>query len=116
MKECLHVKQRKRPAPAGKPRRDRDDEHFAVRHIFQALTDLPRVMGLIWSSSRWMTSTMVLVSLISGVVAAVSVWITRGVVDSVIVVAFSPSHPLGPVWFFVVAQLVVGLGRACSAP
>lgn len=97
------------PTPAGKPRRDRDDEHFAVRHIFQALIDLPRVMGLIWSSSHWMTITMALVSLISGVVPAVSVWITRGVVDSVIVAAFSPSHPLGPVWFFVVAQLVVGL-------
>ena len=95
--------------PAGKPRRDRDDEHFALRNIFQAFTDLPRVMGLIWSTSHWMSVTMALIGLVSGFLPAVSIWITRGVVDSVIAAAFSPSHPLGPVWFFVVAQLVVGL-------
>ncbi len=93
----------------GRPQRGRDDEQFEIRKIFLAFTDLPRVMGLIWSTSRWMTIIMALVSIISGFLPAVSVWITRGVVDSVIVAAFSPSHPLGPVWFYVVAQLVVGL-------
>jgi ATP-binding cassette subfamily B protein len=93
----------------GRPQRGRDDEQFELRKIFLAFTDLPRVMGLIWSTSRWMTIIMALVSIISGFLPAVSVWITRGVVDSVIIAAFSPSHPLGPVWFYVVAQLVVGL-------
>lgn len=101
---------------AGKPRRDRDDEHFALRNIFRAFTDLPRVMGLIWSTSHWMTITMALVSLISGFLPAVSVWITRGLVDSVIAAAFSSSHPLGSVWFFVVAQLVVGLVQSLFSP
>ncbi|HEU5378607.1 MAG TPA: ABC transporter ATP-binding protein [Ktedonobacteraceae bacterium] len=95
--------------PAGKPQRDRDDEHFELRKIFLAFTDLPRIIRLIWSTSRWMTITMALISIISGFLPAVSVWIMRGVVDSIIFAAFSPSHNLGPVWFFVVAQLVVGL-------
>jgi ATP-binding cassette, subfamily B, bacterial len=104
---------RRSPRPpqtsAGRPPRDRDDEQFALRKIFLAFTDLPRVIGLIWSTSRWMTITMVLISVISGFLPVVSVWITRGVVDSVISATFSPSHNLGPVWFFVIAQMVVGL-------
>ncbi len=95
--------------PAGSSQRDRDDEHFALRKIFMAFTDLPRVIRLIWSTSRWMVIVMVLVSIVSGFLPAVSVWITRGVVDSVISAAFSPTHNLGTVWFFVVVQLVVGL-------
>ena len=102
--------------PAGKPQRNRDDEQFALRNIFQAFTDLPRVIGLVWSTSRWMTITMALVSLISGFLPAVSIWITRGLIDSVIAAAFSPSHQLGPVWFFVVAQLLVGLVQSLFSP
>ena len=99
-------------ALAGKSQRGRDDEHFALRNIFLAFADLPRVIGLIWSTNRWMTITMALISSVSGFLPAVSVWITRGMVDSVILAAFSPSHNLGPVWFFVIAQLVVGLGQS----
>ncbi len=96
-------------APAAKPQKDRDDEQFEFRKIFLAFTELPRVIRLIWSTSRWMTIIMALISVISGFLPAVSVWITRGVVDSVITAAFSPEHNLGPVWFYVIAQLVVGL-------
>src|SRR5579875_3274260 len=100
----------------GRPQRGRDDEQFEIRKIFLAFTDLPRVMGLIWSTSRWMTIIMALVSIISGFLPAVSVWITRGVVDSVIVAAFSPRIHWGRSgsmwwrnWWWVWC-------RACSAP
>jgi ATP-binding cassette subfamily B protein len=59
-----------------------------------------------------MTIAMALISIISGFLPAVSVWITRGVVDSVITAAFSPNHNPGSVWFYVVAQLVVGLAQS----
>ncbi len=95
--------------PAGRLPRERDDEHFALSKIFLAFTDLPRVIGLIWSTSHWMTIIMILISLVSGFLPVVSIWITREIVDSVISAALSTSHNLGPVWFFVAAQLVVGL-------
>lgn len=67
------------------------------------------MISLVWSTSRLLTITMALLSVVSGFLPALSVWITRGVVDSVISAAFGRTHDLGMVWFFVGAQLVVGL-------
>jgi len=95
--------------PTERPQKDRDDEKFEFRKVFLAFSELPRVIRLVWDTSHAMTIAMALISIISGFLPAVSVWITRGVVDSVITAAFSPNHNLGTVWFYVVAQLVVGL-------
>lgn len=95
--------------PVERPQKDRDDEKFEFRKVFLAFSELPRVIRLVWDTSHSMTIAMALISIISGFLPAVSVWITRGVVDSVITAAFSPNHNLGTVWFYVVAQLVVGL-------
>src|SRR5258708_3338762 len=95
-----------------RPQKDRDDEKFEFRKVFLAFSELPRVIRLVWDTSHSMTIAMALISIISGFLPAVSVWITRGVVDSVITAAFSPNHNLGPVWFYVVAQLVVGLAQS----
>ncbi len=98
--------------PVERPQKDRDDEKFEFRKVFLAFSELPRVIRLVWDTSHSMTIAMALISIISGFLPAVSVWITRGVVDSVITAAFSPNHNLGPVWFYVVAQLVVGLAQS----
>jgi len=98
--------------PVERPQKDRDDEKFEFRKVFLAFSELPRVIRLVWDTSHAMTIAMALISIISGFLPAVSVWITRGVVDSVITAAFSPNHNLGPVWFYVVAQLVVGLAQS----
>lgn len=88
---------------------ERDDEKFEIKKIFLAFSKLPRVIHLVWDTSHVMTVAMALISIVSGFLPAVSVWITRGVVDSVIIAAFSTKHNLGPVWFFVIAQLLIGL-------
>jgi ATP-binding cassette, subfamily B, bacterial len=95
--------------PGAKPQKDREDEQFEFRKVFLAFRELPRVIRLVWQTNRLMTISMALISVISGFLPAVSVWVTRGVVDSVVTAAFSSQHDMRMVWFFVVAQLLVGL-------
>jgi ATP-binding cassette subfamily B protein len=104
---------RRRPSTSReRSQKEQDDEQFQIRKVFLAFTELPRVIRLVWSTSYSLTIIMALLSLVSGFLPAMSVWITRGVVDSVIVAAFSPAHNLEPVWFFVIAQLLVGLAQS----
>src|SRR5579883_76443 len=104
---------RRRPSTSReRSQKEQDDEQFQIRKVFLAFTELPRVIRLVWSTSYSLTIIMALLSLVSGFLPAVSVWITRGVVDSVIAAAFSPAHNLEPVWFFVIAQLLVGLAQS----
>ncbi len=104
----------RRPAQPAKekPANEQTDDTFQLSKVFLAFTQLPRVMRLVWSTSRMLTITMALLSVVSGFLPALSVVITRGVVDSVIDAALGRVHNLNMVWFFVVAQLVVGLGQS----
>lgn len=95
--------------PVEKSRKDREEEQFEFKKVFLAFRELPRVIRLVWETNRLMTISMALISVISGFLPAVSVWVTRGVVDSVVTAAFSSQHDMHMVWFFVVAQLLVGL-------
>ncbi len=88
---------------------NREDDKFEFKKVFQAFTELPRILHLVWSVNPWLTAAMALVSLVTGFLPALSVWITRGVVDSVITAVFSHTHNLTAVWFFVSAQLIVGV-------
>ncbi|EFH81388.1 ABC transporter ATP-binding protein [Ktedonobacter racemifer] len=97
--------------PKGKQPKEQNDDTFQLSRVFLAFTQLPRVIRLVWSTSPLLTIIMALISFASGFLPALSVWITRGVVDSVITAAFSRTHTLGMVWFFVGAQMVVGLGQ-----
>ncbi|HEY0756572.1 MAG TPA: ABC transporter ATP-binding protein [Ktedonobacteraceae bacterium] len=90
-------------------RKESEDEKFQLRKVFQAFTELPRVLHLVWSTSALLTCVLVLLSLISGFLPAASVWISGGVLQSVVKAAFSRQHDLSEVWFYVGAQLVVGL-------
>lgn len=91
---------------------EQNDEKFQLTKVFLAFTQLPRVVRLVWSTSRLLTITMALLSVAGGFLPALSVWITRGVVDSVITAAFGRTHDMTLVWFFVGAQLVVGLAQS----
>lgn len=86
-----------------------EEEKFQLSKVFQAFTELPRIVRLVWSTSWLLTITMAGISLINGFLPALSVWITGALVDSVVQATFSPTHNLTLVWFFVGAQLVVGV-------
>ncbi len=57
---------------------------FKIRQIFSALASLPRVLKLVWSANAPLTLTLGLLGLIQGVVPALTIWITKQVIDSVV--------------------------------
>jgi ATP-binding cassette subfamily B protein len=90
-------------------RGDQKEEQFQLRKVFQAFTELPRVLSLVWSTSALLTSMLALLSLASGILPAASVWISGGVLQSVVKAIISKDHNLSEVWFYVIAQLIVNL-------
>ena len=86
---------------------------FKIRHVFEAFTSLPRVLRLVWSTSAPLTAGLAFISLVRGFIPAVTVVITKLVVDSV--VQGIAIHSLSPVWIPVILQLAIGLGDRLSS-
>ena len=92
-----------------KPRAEQGEEKFQLRKVFQAFTELPRVLRLVWSTSPGLTLALALISLLGGVLPAASVWISGGVLQGVFDAIVSHGQNITLLWFYVAAQLVVGL-------
>ncbi|HEX7734982.1 MAG TPA: ABC transporter ATP-binding protein [Ktedonobacteraceae bacterium] len=91
------------------------EEKFELKKVFQAFTELPRVTRLVWSTSWSLTLALALISLLSGILPAASVWISGGVLQGVFDAIVSHGHNLGVLWFYVAAQLVVGLLQSLTS-
>jgi ATP-binding cassette, subfamily B, bacterial len=96
-------------APGSKKREDKEEEQFKVRHVFAAFASLPRVMKLVWSTDARNTADMLLISVLRGFLPAVSVYITKQLIDSVFRAILSPAHSTTLVWLFVGLQLAANL-------
>ena len=83
------------------------DEEFKISKVFEAFTSLPRVLSLVWSTSAPLTAALGLVSVLRGITPAVTVVITKLVIDSV--VHGIRIHSVNPIWLPVGLQLAVGL-------
>ena len=88
---------------------EKEEEQFKIRHVFAAFASLPRVLGLVWSTDKPLTLGMGLLSVVRGFIPAISVYITKEVIDSVVNAIRSTSHVTTMVWVFVGLQLVVNL-------
>jgi ATP-binding cassette subfamily B protein len=95
--------------------RDEQEEKFQLRKVFLAFTELPRVLRLVWSTSPWLTTGLAAASLLSGVLPAASVWISGGVLKSVVDAIVTHGRDLSLLWFYVGAQLVVGLLQSLAS-
>ena len=93
------------PPPGGGRGRVRED--FSFKQIPAAFTSLPRVLKLVWSTSAVLTSFMALVSILQGCTPAVSVVITKLVIDSV--VEGIRIHSANPIWLPVGLQFGIVL-------
>ena len=83
------------------------DEGFKFRHIFEAFTSLPRVLRLVWSTHAFFTSILALLSILQGFMPAITVLISRSVIDSVVFGIIH--HTVSPIWIPVGLQLAAGL-------
>jgi ATP-binding cassette, subfamily B, bacterial len=107
---------RSTPPPANEQQTEQENEKFQFAKVFLAFTRLPRIVSMVWSTSRTMTIIMALISIVSGFLPAVSVRITRGIIDSVLAILIGRSHGqspgLGSIWFFVIALLVINMAQS----
>jgi len=103
----------KRPATAKSDSNDKkrpgsnDDESFKIRHVFSAFIGLPRVLHLVWTTQPFFTLILGLLNLLRGFTPALTVVITKYLIDSV--VAAIHTHITTPVLIFVILQLAVTL-------
>ncbi len=84
-----------------------EEENFKITHVFEAIIALPRVIRLVWSTQARLTMSMAVLSILRGFTPAVSFWITKQLIDSV--VNAIQTHQIAMVMWFVFAQLVVSL-------
>src|SRR6266567_503224 len=90
-------------------RRPEQEEGFKITQVLEAFTSLPRVLRLVWSTHAGFTLIMAILSLLRGFIPAITVSITRYLIDSVVLAIRSPTHNISMVWVFVGLQLAVGL-------
>src|ERR1700680_3199043 len=92
---------------SSKKKPEKEEEEFKIRHVFAAFASLPRVLGLVWATDKRLTLSMAVISVLRGFTPAISVYITKQLIDSVVRAIIT--HVTTMVWIFVGAQLVVSL-------
>ncbi len=83
------------------------DEGFSLKQVFGVFTSLPRVLRLVWSTQAFYTATLFVLSILQGLMPAVTVLITRWLIDSVVYGIIH--HTISPIWLPVIFQLAAGL-------
>jgi len=96
------------PAPVARRRsRNPDEDGFSLHQVPIAFASIPRVMKLVLSASTLLTVLMGILSILQGFMPALSIEITRIVVNSVEVGI--RIHSINPIWVPVALQLAVVL-------
>ncbi len=96
------------PAPVARRRsRNPDEDGFSLRQVPIAFASIPRVMKLVLSASTLLTVLMGILSILQGFMPALSIEVTRIVVNSVEVGL--RIHSINPIWVPVGLQLAVVL-------
>lgn len=88
--------------------RKRNEDGFDFRMIFQAFTSLPRVSKLVWSTQPFYTLALGLINIARGFSPALSAWVTKLVIDSV-VNAVSQKGDVSTVIWLVLLQLLINV-------
>ncbi len=83
------------------------EEKFSIKKIPVALASVPRVLSLVWSTSKVLTLTLGALDVLQGITPAISLTITAQVIDGV--VEAIRIHSPSPIWLPVGLQLGVTL-------
>jgi ATP-binding cassette, subfamily B, bacterial len=89
-------------------------DNFSWKQIPESFASLPRVLKLVWDTSKLLTLLMLIISIMQGFTPAVSLWITNlvinGVVKGIRVPATSPiGDRVGPIVLPICLQVGIGL-------
>ena len=89
-------------------------DNFSWKQIPEAFASLPRVLKLVWDTSKLLTLLMLIISIMQGFTPAVSLWITNlvinGVVKGIRVPNTSPiGDRVGPIVLPICLQVGIGL-------
>jgi ATP-binding cassette subfamily B protein len=82
----------------------------ALRGAVRAtLAGLPRVLALVWTTSRWLTLALVGLALLSGLVPAATAWLTKLFIDGVVAAVAAGGGPetLTPLAWLALASFAV---------
>src|SRR5450432_3134987 len=88
------------------PRRGVPDG-FSWKQVPEAFTSLPRVVRLVWDTSKLLTLLMGILSILQGFTPAISLWITNLVINGV--VTGIRTHSTGPIWLPISLQVGIGV-------
>lgn len=80
------------------------------REPLETLSNVPRVMGLIWKTHPWLTILVLATTLVSSLAPAAGAWIAKQIVDTVVLGISDPARGLAPV----MPWLLLGLGVAVA--
>lgn len=87
--------------------KQKEDEQFKFTDVFTAFASLPRILHIVWSGSPPLTASLAFLNLLRGMTPAITVVITKVVIDSV--VQGIRMHSVSPIWIPVALQLAIGL-------
>jgi len=85
-----------------------EGDGFSLKMVFSAFASLPRVLDLVWTTNARLTLAMGLISLLRGFSPALSAFITKLVVDSV-VAAIQHKGETSTVFWLVGLQLLINV-------
>jgi ATP-binding cassette, subfamily B, bacterial len=91
----------------GSPGTAKNEEKFSLKKIPGTLASLPRVMRLVWQTSKIMTLVLGLLNILQGVLPAIRISITALVIDSVVQAIHLRSA--SPIWWPIGLQLGITL-------
>lgn len=85
----------------------KEDEQFKFKDVFTAFAGLPRILRLVWSGGPSLMTSLALLNILRGLTPAITVVITKMVIDSV--VQGIRIHSVSPIWMPVALQLGISL-------
>ncbi|MEI7556856.1 ABC transporter ATP-binding protein [Candidatus Chlorohelix sp.] len=80
-------------------------DKFELKQVFSAFTSLPRVLKLVWATHPTLTIAMGIISIARGFMPAISIWITKLLIDGV--VSSIKTQDFFPVFQLVLLQLLI---------
>jgi ATP-binding cassette subfamily B protein len=93
--------------PRGRNALPSDERPRTWRERLAALRYLPRLLALVWATSRGLTSAMIALRLVRAFVPVAALWAAKLIIDQVVILAATPGASLAPLWQAMLLELAI---------